>query len=153
MTSVAKSFIWWPGLTKSDIGSGQSSTSCQVVRNCPAVARVQPWTWPNQPWKRIYLDFVGPFQGHMFHVAVDVHFKWPEMFIMKEATATKTIENLRVIFATFTGASCYGQWSTICIRRFLPVPEIQWMCSISFSFKPAGRAVYSVSQDGTQINC
>ena len=33
---------------------------------------------------------------------------------MKETTATKTLEILRT-----TGASCYGQWSTICIKRFL----------------------------------
>ena len=45
--------------------------------------------------------FAVPFQGSMFLIAVDVNFKWPEVFVMKETTATKTIEILRVIFARF----------------------------------------------------
>ena len=40
-------------------------------------------------------------QGSMFLVVVDSHSKWPEMFILKETTATKTIEILCDIFARF----------------------------------------------------
>ena len=101
MKSVARSYIWWPGLDKAIEEVVKSCTSCQAVKHSPAVAPVQPWTWPNQPWKRIHLDFAGPFQGSMFSIAVDAHSKWPEVFVMKETTATKTIEILRVIFGRF----------------------------------------------------
>ena len=37
----------------------------------------------------------------MFLVAVDAHSKWPEIHIMKETMAAKTIEVLRKIFAAF----------------------------------------------------
>ena len=37
----------------------------------------------------------------MFLVADDAHSKWPEMFVMKETTATKTIDILCVLFARF----------------------------------------------------
>ena len=47
------------------------------------------------------MDFAGPFQGSMFLIAVDDHSKWPEVFVMKETTATKTTEILRVIFGRF----------------------------------------------------
>ena len=47
------------------------------------------------------MDFAGPFQGSMFLDAVDAHFKWPVVFIIKETIATKNIEILCVIFATF----------------------------------------------------
>ena len=61
MKSVARSFIWWPGLHKSLEEVVKSFTSCQAVKNSPAVAPIQPWTWPNQSWKTIHLDFAGPF--------------------------------------------------------------------------------------------
>ena len=101
MKSLARSCIWWPGLDKAIEEVVKSCTSCQAVKHFPAVAPVQPWRWPNQPWKRIHLDFAGLFQGSMFLVAVDAHSKWPEVFVLKETTATKTIEILSVIFARF----------------------------------------------------
>ena len=101
LKSVARSYIWWPGLDKAIEEVVKSCISCQAVKHSPAVAPVQPWTWPNQPWKRIHLDFASPFQGSMFLIAVDAHSKWPEVFVMKETTATKTIEILRVIFGRF----------------------------------------------------
>ena len=99
--SVARSYIWWPSLDKAIEEEVKSCLSCQAVKHSPAVAPVQPWTWPNQPWKRIHLDFAGPFQGSILLIAVDAHSKWPEVFVMKETTATKTIENLHVIFGRF----------------------------------------------------
>lgn len=42
----------------------------------------------------------------MFLVAVDAHSKWPEVHLMKETTAAKTIDVLRVMF------SAYGQLVT-----------------------------------------
>ena len=55
----------------------------------------------NKPWKRVHLNFAGPFQGAMFLVAVDSHSKWPEVFIMSTTTVSKTIEVLRVMFAAY----------------------------------------------------
>ena len=43
----------------------------------------------------------GPFQGSMFLVAVDAHSKWPEVHVMKETTAAKTIDVLRIMFSSF----------------------------------------------------
>ena len=99
--SVARNYIWWPGLDKATEEVVKRCTSCQAVKHSPAVAPVQQWTWLNQPWKRIYMDFVGLFQGSMFLVSVDAHFKWPRRIVMKETTVTKTIEILPVIFARF----------------------------------------------------
>ena len=47
------------------------------------------------------MDLAVSFQGSMFLIAVDAHSKWPEVFVMKETTATKTLEILQVIFARF----------------------------------------------------
>ena len=49
MKSVARSYMWWPGLDKAIEEVVKSCTSCKAVKHSPAVAPVQPWTWPNQP--------------------------------------------------------------------------------------------------------
>ena len=79
----------------------KSCTSCQAVKHSPAVAPFQPWVWPAQPWKRVHLDFAGPFQGAMFLVVIDAYSKWPEVHVMKETTTGKTIERLRETFSQF----------------------------------------------------
>ena len=76
-------------------------TACQAVKHSPSVAPLQPWIWPARPWKRIHIDFAGPFQGAMFLVAIDAHSKWPEMHVMKGTTTAITIELLRWIFSLF----------------------------------------------------
>ncbi len=101
MKTVARSYVWWPGLDRAIEDLAKGCTSCQAVKRAPAVAPLQPWVWPNQPWKRVHLDFAGPFQGSMFLVAVDAHSKWPEVHLMKETTAAKTIDILRQMFCTF----------------------------------------------------
>ena len=99
MKTVARSYMWWPGLDKLIENLVKSCSSCLAVKHAPAVAPLQPWVWPDRPWKRVHLDFAGPFQGSMFLVAVDAHSKWPEVQVMKETTAAKTMDALRVMFA------------------------------------------------------
>ena len=100
MKAVARSYIWWPGIDKAVENLAKSCASCQAVKHSPAVAPLQPWVWPAQPWKRVHLDFAGPFQGSMFLVAVDAHSKWPEVHLMRETTAAKTIDVLRIMFSS-----------------------------------------------------
>ena len=101
MKSVARSYFWWPGID-TDIGDlARNCPECQAVKHTPAVARLQPWTWPSQPWKRVHLDFAGPFQGMSFLEAVDARSKWPEAFPMVSTTASETIEVLRNLFSSY----------------------------------------------------
>ena len=58
MKSVARSYFGGD----TDIGDlARNCPKCQAVKHTPAVALLQPWTWPSQPWKRVHLDFAGPF--------------------------------------------------------------------------------------------
>jgi len=57
-------------------------------------------TWPSSPWERIHMDFVGPFEGHMYLV-VDAHSKWPEVHTMDNTTANNTIQVLRGLFSRY----------------------------------------------------
>ncbi|XP_071580115.1 uncharacterized protein [Temnothorax nylanderi] len=42
-------------------------------------APVQAWESLNEPWKRLHVDFAGPFQGQIFLIIVDAYSKWTEV--------------------------------------------------------------------------
>ena len=77
-----------------------SCQTCQLHQKSPAEAPLHPWEWPGHPWERLYIDYAGPFMGHMFLVVVDAYSKWLEVHTMQSTTSTATIEKLREIFAT-----------------------------------------------------
>jgi hypothetical protein len=99
MKAIARSYFWWSGLDKDIEDLAKSCSACQALKSSPAVAPLHPWIWPDAPWKRIHVDFAGPFYGKMFFIVVDAHSKWPEVVMMSSTTSQSTIEALRSIFA------------------------------------------------------
>ena len=71
MKSIARSFMWWPGMDK-DI-ENLAKASCKAVKSAPSEAPFHPWRWPELPWQRVHVDFAGPFRGKMFILLVDTH--------------------------------------------------------------------------------
>ena len=100
MKSLARSFVWWPGLDKSLELKVKTCNACQRSQSLPTVAPIQPWEWPERPWSRLHIDYAGPLLGHMFLVVVDAHSKWMEVKMVKTATTSTTVTALREIFAT-----------------------------------------------------
>ena len=82
-------------------GLAKACMSCQAHKHTPPPATLHPWTWPPKPWRRIHVDFAGPFLGTSFLVVVDAHSKWPEVFEMTSTSTTKTIATLRHLFAAY----------------------------------------------------
>ena len=101
MKATARSYFWWNGLDLDIEKLANSCESCQAVKSSPAVAPLHPWAWPDAPWKRIHVDFAGPFLGKMFFIVVDAHSKWPEVISMSSTTAQSTIEVLRSLFSRY----------------------------------------------------
>eukprot|EP00731_Ephydatia_muelleri_P001779 Em0001g1779a len=101
MKLLARGHVWWPGLDKEleDLVGG--CLECQSHKHTPSVAPLHPWIWPTRPWRRIHVDFAGPFLNKMFLVVVDAHSKWPEVIPMSSTTAVKTIEAMRQLFGTY----------------------------------------------------
>ena len=79
MKAVARSHVWWPKLDSDIAQLTKSCGSCQEVRNLPPVAPLHPWSWPTTPWKRIHVDFTGPFYHCIFLVVIDSHSKCPKL--------------------------------------------------------------------------
>jgi hypothetical protein len=99
MKLLTRSYVWWPGIDSEIEKLVKGCSGCQKQRNNPKIAPLHPWEWPSAPWKRIHVDFAGPFLGHMFLIVVDAHSKWPEVIPMQTTTSAKTIITLRNIFA------------------------------------------------------
>ncbi|XP_030621125.1 uncharacterized protein K02A2.6-like [Chanos chanos] len=99
MKSLARSYVWWPGIDKQIEDLTKGCSGCHRVQNAPPQAPLHPWEWPSAPWQRVHIDFAGPFMNSMFLIVVDAHSKWPEVIPMKSTTSEKTIAALRSIFS------------------------------------------------------
>ena len=101
MKSLARLHVWWPNLDKDILSVVRGCVKCQLTRNKPPQAPLQPWDWPKLPWQRIHIDFAGPFMNRTFLIVVDSHSKWLEVEVMSSVTSEATIEKLREMFARF----------------------------------------------------
>ena len=101
MKSLARMYMWWPGLDKDIEDQVCTCSQCQANQPVPPVAPLHPWSWPTRPWARLHMDYAGPLYGHMFLVVIYAHSKWIEAFCVSTATSSITIDKLRMLFAQF----------------------------------------------------
>ena len=100
MKSLARGYLWWPGL---DADIAQRVSSCRVyasVSKLPPKAPLHPWKWPVKPWGRIHIYFFEKNKS-TFLLVVDAYSKWLEVIPMTSTTSLKTIEVLHSLFALY----------------------------------------------------
>ena len=97
--SLARMYVWWPGINKNIEKSVQECCHCQEEQPNPHVAPFQLWKWSSRPWVRLHMDFAGPFEGKMILIVIDSHSKWIEAFPTKSSTSATVIELSRTLFA------------------------------------------------------
>lgn len=97
--ALARSIVWWPNMDKNIEQMVSACLECQAHANDPAKITDHSWKYPDGPWKRVHVDFAGPFRGKTYLILVDAYSKWPEVFIMNTTTTTSTIRVLTSIFA------------------------------------------------------
>lgn len=95
MKGLARSYMWWPHMDADIERKVMSCSTCQEQRNTPACAPPRPWEWPSKPWRRLHIDYAGPFMGKMFLVIIDAHSKWLDVYPVSSATFAATLECLR----------------------------------------------------------
>ncbi|XP_061190068.1 uncharacterized protein K02A2.6-like [Saccostrea echinata] len=61
MKLLMRSYVWWPKIDLEIEKLVKSCSGCQKQRHNPKTAPLHPWEWPSAPWKRIHIDFAGPF--------------------------------------------------------------------------------------------
>ncbi len=80
MKALVRSYFWWPKLDDDIEALAKSCSECQEHRKSSAIAPLHPWEWTEKPWKRIHIDYAGPFLGHMFLILVNSHSKWMDVY-------------------------------------------------------------------------
>ena len=73
MKSLARCYVWWPGIDKDIENVVATCQNCQENSTAPPQAVVHPWECPKSPWIRIHVDHAGPFMGHYFLILVDAY--------------------------------------------------------------------------------
>ena len=100
MKSLARSYVWWPGLDSDIEKEVQQCKICQLHHSMPSKAPLHPWEFPSRPWVRVHIDHLGPFLGKLYLLLIDAHSKWMEVHIVPSTSTEATIEKLRIIFGT-----------------------------------------------------
>ena len=100
MKSLARSYVWWPGIHEQLDQLTMYYEECSRIRSEPAAVKEAAWPTPINPWHRIHIDY-AEVVGKVFFVIVDTTSKWPEIFLMKTSTAAATIDVLREVFSRF----------------------------------------------------
>ena len=100
MKSLARCYLWWPGLDDDIEAKVKSCEVCQLLSAAPAAAPLHPWGWPEKPWSCIHIDHAGPFMGQLFLIVIDANSKWMEVNPTSSTSATATIQLPRRAFAT-----------------------------------------------------
>ena len=99
MKALARSYIWWPGIDLQMEQLSQQCAQCEENARQPTRAPLRLWLFPQEPWKRVHLDYAGPIENRMILVAVDAYSKWISAMVVRSSTSEVTIEQLRMLFA------------------------------------------------------
>ena len=134
MKSLARSYIWWPGLHSQIESKVKACHTCQQNRNSPPPSPLIPWEFPQQPWERLHCDFAGPLEGKMFLIVVDAFSKWLEVVPMSAATSATTLRN---IFATHGLPKVFvtdnwTQFTSAEFKTFMDKNRIRHLCSAPY---------------------
>ena len=78
--AIAHNYFWFPGINKSIEHMISACPTCQTVQHDPVKSSLMPWKYP-------------------ISNIVDSFSKWFEVVPMKSTTATRTVEELRNLFA------------------------------------------------------
>lgn len=100
MKSLARSYVWWPGIDLDIEDMVRTCESCSQSHHTPSKVPLLLWPWATSPWQRIHADF-AEIKGTMFLVIVDSHSKWLEVFPMNSTTSHALIDVLRSLFARY----------------------------------------------------
>ncbi|XP_046974304.1 uncharacterized protein K02A2.6-like [Vanessa cardui] len=80
--AYARGYVWWYGMDKEIERLVSGCHQCQAVRNNPP-RDPQTWVVSEKPWKRVHIDFAGPFQGEKWKRAVVEMVEGPRSYLVR----------------------------------------------------------------------
>ena len=106
MKSLARMYVWWPGLENDIEESVRLCNECQLNQSNPPTAPLNPWNWPSRPWARVHIDYAGPVEGHYLLILIDAHSKWIEAFPATSPSSSVTVELLHSVLLSLAYLKC-----------------------------------------------
>ena len=101
MKAIARQYVWWPKVDADVEKVCKECETCQLDQRMPPQVPLHPWEFPGSVWKRLHIDFAGPFMNNMFMIVVDAHSKWLEVYKMTQITSAATVTRLKRLFASY----------------------------------------------------
>lgn len=101
MKSLARSYVWWPGLNNEIQQITKKCETCTNIRQSPPKSVLKVWDYQDKPFDRIHIDYLGPIFNKHVLVVIDAYSKWPEVFFVSGPSSQNTINCLRSLFARF----------------------------------------------------
>jgi len=101
MKQAARNCIWWP---KMDSEIGKLTANCEACQKNAQdkPVNLSPWPVPKNAWDRVHIDFLGPFWGEKWLIAIDAKSKYPFAVPMaSDTSAPSTINALEGLFTLF----------------------------------------------------
>ena len=99
MKSLAREYIWWPGLNKDIESLAAKCEGCARFKKKPAPVPLTHWPWATRPMERIHVDF-AEYRGVQLLIVIDAYSKYIWTFIMgKDTTTPRLLRQMDSIFA------------------------------------------------------
>ena len=114
--SLARSYMWWPGMDRDIENTVKSCMSCQSYKNAPPPA---PMHGPQNLGNASILILQDPFS---FLVVVDAHFKWPE--ILNMTTIPLFTPHLTPVLFQHLDSAGIKSSALLLVVSSLPVPNL-----------------------------
>ena len=95
----------------------------QKVQEEPKLTPLHPWEFPDGPWRRIHVDFGGPFQGKSFLVIVNAYSKWRLWRWMKPPQTGQWMNCMLSLPGGNTAANGNRKWAPV---HFSRIQTISW---------------------------
>ena len=73
MKSLAREYIWWPGLNKEIESTASKCKGCARFRKKPAPVPLTHWPWATRPMERVHVDF-AEYKGVQLLIVIDAFF-------------------------------------------------------------------------------
>ena len=100
MKTLARSFVWWPGLDRDIEERVRSWSKCTDAQLAPKVVPLLLWPWAKEPWQIIHVDY-AEVRSQNFLVVVDSYSKWLDTLPTSSTTAVGLITVLRSLLARY----------------------------------------------------
>ena len=99
MKSLAREYVWWPGMNKDIESLAAHCTYCAKRKNKPVPTPLAHWPWATRPMERLHIDF-AEYKGVHLLVVIDAYTKYIWTFVMGHDTTTpRTLRQLDSVFA------------------------------------------------------